>query len=168
MIILRLSIFFSFILVQVCFVCNTFVLKTSGKLSVSDINKRSSLTSALYRVEVTTADDQWGTGTDADVSIQIFGVKGNTSVVELTKPGNLFESGNTDKFIILGKAVGSLTKVGIKRNEKGLFDSWKLAMVTVQPAGSLVHKFAFNDWIPPNKWVYSFGGHMHRRAFKHT
>ena len=42
---------------------------------------------------MTTADDEWGTGTDADVFIQIFGKKGNTSVVELTQSGNLFESG---------------------------------------------------------------------------
>ena len=49
--------------------------------------------SVLYRVSVTTADDEIGTGTDADVFLQIFGEKGNTSVVELTKSGNLFESG---------------------------------------------------------------------------
>ena len=48
--------------------------------------------SALYRVSVETAGGFW-TGTDADVFIQIFGELGNTSVVELTKSGNLFESG---------------------------------------------------------------------------
>ncbi len=47
---------------------------------------------ALYRVAVTTADESWA-GTDADVFIQIFGKKGNTSAVELTKSGNLFERG---------------------------------------------------------------------------
>ncbi|PFX31343.1 lipoxygenase homology domain-containing protein 1-like [Stylophora pistillata] len=162
--VVRLSIFFSFILVLVYFTRNTFGLKRGGKPSVSEISKRSGSTTALYYVDVTTADDEWGTGTDADVLIQIFGVKGNTSAVELTKSGNLFESGNTDRFILLEKAVGSLTKIGIRRNEKGLFDSWKLALVTVQPAGSLVYKFAFNEWILPNEWVYSYGGHMHRKA----
>ena len=49
--------------------------------------------SVLYRVAVTTSSDESGAGTDADVFIQIFGDKGNTSVVELTKSGNLFESG---------------------------------------------------------------------------
>ena len=43
-------------------------------------------------MEVTTADERWA-GTDADVFIQIFGRNGNTSAVELTKSGNLFESG---------------------------------------------------------------------------
>lgn len=62
-------------------------------MNFQSLDTNFTFASALYRVEVTTADDQWGTGTDADVSIQIFGVKGNTSVVELTKPGNLFESG---------------------------------------------------------------------------
>ena len=50
---------------------------------------------------VTTADDEIGTGTDADVFLQIFGEKGNTSVVELTKSGNLFESGQQGPFILL-------------------------------------------------------------------
>ncbi|XP_073253611.1 lipoxygenase homology domain-containing protein 1-like isoform X2 [Porites lutea] len=112
----------------------------------------------LYRVSVTTADDEIGTGTDADVFIQIFGEKGNTSVVELTKSGNLFESGQKDEFTLVENFVGTLTKVGIKRNEKGLFDAWKLAMITVQPAGSLVYKFQFNEWIKPNEWTYSYGG----------
>lgn len=48
--------------------------------------------SALYRVSVETADGLL-TGTDANVFIQIFGKLGNTSVVRLTKSGNLFESG---------------------------------------------------------------------------
>ena len=48
--------------------------------------------SVLYYVSVETADG-WGTGTDANVLIQIFGKRGNTSVVQLTKSGNLFESG---------------------------------------------------------------------------
>ena len=48
--------------------------------------------SVLYYVSVETADG-WGTGTDANVFIQIFGKRGNTSVVQLTKSGNLFESG---------------------------------------------------------------------------
>lgn len=43
-------------------------------------------------MEVTTADEKWA-GTDADDFIQIFGEKGNTSAVELTKSGNLFERG---------------------------------------------------------------------------
>ena len=37
---------------------------------------------------------------------------------------------SVDEFILVEKAVGSLTKVGIKRNEKGLFDDWKLALVS--------------------------------------
>ena len=48
--------------------------------------------SVLYRVSVETADG-WLAGTDANVFIQIFGKLGNTSVVQLTKSGNLFESG---------------------------------------------------------------------------
>jgi len=106
---------------------------------------------------VTTADEQWA-GTDADVFIQIFGKNGNTSAVELTKSGNLFERGDVDDFILVENAVGSLEKVGIKRNEKGVWDDWKLELVTVKPAGSLVYKFAFNEWIPANEWVYSYGG----------
>ena len=47
---------------------------------------------ALYYVSVTTANT-FGAGTDADVFIQIFGKNGNTSAVELTESGNLFERG---------------------------------------------------------------------------
>ena len=40
-----------------------------------------------------TTADEFSAGTDADVFIQIFGENGNTSAVELTKSGNLFEKG---------------------------------------------------------------------------
>lgn len=128
-----------------------------SKRRIVDQETKRSSTTALYYVSVTTADEMWA-GTDADVFIQIFGENGNTSAVELTKSGNLFERGDVDDFILVENAVGSLEKVGIKRNEKGAFDSWKLELVTVKPAGVLVHKFAFNKWIPPNEWVYSYGG----------
>lgn len=36
-----------------------------------------------------------------------------------------------DNFILVEKAVGSLTKLGIKRDEEGLFDDWKLDLVTI-------------------------------------
>lgn len=36
---------------------------------------------------------------------------------------------SVDDFILVENAVGSLTKVGIKRNENGLFDDWKLELV---------------------------------------
>ena len=36
---------------------------------------------------------------------------------------------SVDNFILVENAVGSLEKVGIKRNEKGIFDDWKLEMV---------------------------------------
>ena len=69
---------------------------TFGQQSVERMLKQMSKPfkyfSVLYRVSVETADG-WGTGTDADVFIQIFGKLGNTSVVQLTKSGNLFESG---------------------------------------------------------------------------
>lgn len=40
---------------------------------------------------------------------------------------NIFFS--VDDFILVENAVGSLKKVGIKRNEKGAFDNWKLELV---------------------------------------
>ena len=36
---------------------------------------------------------------------------------------------SVDDFILVEKAVGSLEKVGIKRNDKGVFDDWKLELV---------------------------------------
>ncbi|KAL9973900.1 hypothetical protein ACROYT_G020408 [Oculina patagonica] len=145
----------SFIVVLLCFVRSTSGNENTGGIAETE-TKRSSST-ALYRVAVTTADELWA-GTDADVFIQIFGKKGNTSAVELTKSGNLFERGDTDEFILVENAVGSLTKVGIKRNENGIFDDWKLAEVSVRPGGSLAYRFAFNEWIPANTWIYSYGG----------
>ncbi|XP_020605327.1 lipoxygenase homology domain-containing protein 1-like [Orbicella faveolata] len=142
-------------LALLCFVPKTSSNESKWRNDEKDTKRGS--TTALYYVSVTTADEQWA-GTDADVFIQIFGKNGNTSAVELTKSGNLFERGDVDDFILVENAVGSLEKVGIKRNEKGVWDDWKLELVTVKPAGSLVHKFAFNEWIPANEWVYSYGG----------
>ncbi|KAJ7393041.1 Lipoxygenase y domain-containing protein 1 [Desmophyllum pertusum] len=159
MIVTRFHKWCGFILVLLlCFERSTNGKENKKGIREVEIDKRSS-TTVLYTVEVTTADVAWA-GTNADVFIQIFGENSNTSTVRLTKSGtNLFERGHDDKFVFVDQAVkGRLTKVGIKRNDEGLWDDWKLDIVTVKPGGSYVYKFAFNEWIPANKWIYSYGG----------
>ena len=52
-----------------------------------------------YDVEVHTGTVR-GAGTDANVFITLFGDKGDTPKLKLDGPGNLFESGQVDRFKI--------------------------------------------------------------------
>ncbi|XP_031551025.1 lipoxygenase homology domain-containing protein 1-like [Actinia tenebrosa] len=117
-----------------------------------------SIQTVLYRIEVVTSDE-WGAGTDANVHIKIYGSLGNTDSIKLTKGGNLFEKGAHDEFVFVAKYVGNpITKVEVMRDTKGLFDDWKLDKILVKSNAPIVYKFAFNAWIPPNKWIKSYGG----------
>ena len=58
----------------------------------SNAYKSHRLFTAVYDIEITTTNESYA-GTDADVFIRIFGNLGNTSVHQLKKSGNLFETG---------------------------------------------------------------------------
>jgi hypothetical protein len=65
-----------------------------------------------YKLEITTGKIR-GSGTDANVFVQLFGDQGETAVVTLPAVKGSFESGKTDVFTIQAKNVGTVNKLRI-------------------------------------------------------
>ncbi|XP_071822237.1 outer dynein arm-docking complex subunit 4-like isoform X3 [Apostichopus japonicus] len=104
-----------------------------------------------YKVIVKTSDEQ-GSGTNSEVFIILFGENGDSGKLLLTTPvteGDIFESGNIDRFILKDvKNVGEIKKIKIGHNNKGAFAGWKLDSVTVK-IPSLMKRLHF----PCDMWL---------------
>ncbi|CAD7701203.1 unnamed protein product, partial [Ostreobium quekettii] len=86
---------------------------------------------AEYDVSVATSDVR-GSGTDANVFIEIHGEESATRRFVLETPAkNDFERGATDKFVVRGRNVGIMTKVVVGHDNKGLGPAWHLHRVDV-------------------------------------
>ncbi|XP_032234350.1 lipoxygenase homology domain-containing protein 1 [Nematostella vectensis] len=110
----------------------------------------------LYTVKVVTADEIFA-GTDSHVFLRIYGDLGDTGEIELNSDGNDFEKGATDEFRFVGKYVGSsIRKVAVKRSDS-MFGNWKLEEISVKGTSPLFFKFHFNQWIPADRWIESYG-----------
>eukprot|EP01119_Soliformovum_irregulare_P003103 TRINITY_DN133_c0_g1_i3.p1 TRINITY_DN133_c0_g1~~TRINITY_DN133_c0_g1_i3.p1 ORF type:complete len:710 (+),score=244.05 TRINITY_DN133_c0_g1_i3:779-2908(+) len=84
-----------------------------------------------YKVEVTTADRK-GAGTDANVSMTLYGKKGDSGEVKLSSSGkNNFERGATDVFGFESEDLGDLTKLRIGHDGSGFGAGWFLDKVVV-------------------------------------
>ena len=91
----------------------------------------SDLQPVQYLVEVFTADVSHA-GTDANVSITLYGANGDTGQRQLTKKlVNLFERGQTDDFKIEALDLGQLTRLRIEHDNKGFGAGWMLDKVVV-------------------------------------
>ena len=80
------------------FYCGQWLDKEHGiekKLHVSFTDPRSTM--PFYTITTHTSNIK-NAGTDARVSINLFGSNGDSGPRELTGPGNLFEGGKTDSF----------------------------------------------------------------------
>lgn len=82
-----------------------------------------------------TTGDGFGAGTDANVSLILFGAHGDSGVHELAQSAdhlNKFERGHTDTFVIKCVDLGVLCKLRIWHDRKGLGSSWFLHKLEVQ------------------------------------
>uniref|UniRef100_A0A8C4UPX1 Lipoxygenase homology domains 1 n=1 Tax=Falco tinnunculus TaxID=100819 RepID=A0A8C4UPX1_FALTI len=115
------------------FPCNNWLSKEDGDglyvrdligsldpMDVPKINK--------YVVRVFTGDIS-GSGTDADVFINIFGEKGDTGVRKLDNDKDNFEKGAEDKFTLDAPNLGRLRKINIGHNNKGGSAGWFLVII---------------------------------------
>uniref|UniRef100_A0A3B5A4B4 Lipoxygenase homology domain-containing protein 1-like n=1 Tax=Stegastes partitus TaxID=144197 RepID=A0A3B5A4B4_9TELE len=99
-----------------------------------------------YAVSVFTADVK-GSGTDADVFINIFGEFGDTGERRLDNEKNNFERGTEDKFTIDAPNLGKIRKVTIGHNNKGSSAGWFVDKVVVDDMGNkIVYEFPINRW----------------------
>ena len=85
---------------------------------------------AEYEITVITGDKK-GAGTDANVSITIFGKSGQTDKLPLkSKSKNVFERNQSDIFTMKAKCVGPMTKIRIEHDNSGAAAGWYLERVS--------------------------------------
>ncbi|XP_039606557.1 lipoxygenase homology domain-containing protein 1-like [Polypterus senegalus] len=118
-----------------------FVRDLLGSLNPMDVPKPNK-----YIVSVFTADVK-GSGTDADVFLNIFGENGDTGERRLDNDKNNFERGAEDKFTIEAPNLGRLRKITIGHNNKGSSAGWFLDKVIIDDLGNkAVYEFPVNRW----------------------
>uniref|UniRef100_A0A3B4DKH5 PLAT domain-containing protein n=1 Tax=Pygocentrus nattereri TaxID=42514 RepID=A0A3B4DKH5_PYGNA len=118
-----------------------FVRDLLGSLDPSDMPKYNK-----YVVSVFTADVK-GSGTDADVFINIFGENGDTGERRLDSDKNNFERGTEDKFTIEAPNLGRIRKITIGHNNKGSSAGWFVEKVIVDDLGNkAMYEFPINRW----------------------
>ncbi|XP_070707153.1 lipoxygenase homology domain-containing protein 1 [Pempheris klunzingeri] len=120
---------------------NLFVRDLLGSLNPMDVPKLNK-----YIVSVFTADMK-GSGTDADVFLNIFGENGDTGERRLDSDKDNFERGSEDKFTIEAPNLGRLRKITIGHNNRGSSAGWFLDKVVIDDMGNKeVYEFPVNRW----------------------
>uniref|UniRef100_A0A8D0GZA6 Lipoxygenase homology PLAT domains 1 n=1 Tax=Sphenodon punctatus TaxID=8508 RepID=A0A8D0GZA6_SPHPU len=118
-----------------------FVRDLVGSLNPMDVPKVNK-----YVVRVFTGDVS-GSGTDADVFINIFGENGDTGERRLDNDKDNFEKGAEDKFTLDAPNLGKLRKITIGHNNKGGSAGWFLAKVMIEDIGNKrVYEFPCGRW----------------------
>ncbi|KAM6985878.1 lipoxygenase homology domain-containing protein 1 [Aplochiton taeniatus] len=120
---------------------NLYVRDLLGSLNPMDVPKLNK-----YIVSVFTSD-QKGSGTDADVFLNIFGDNGDTGERRLDSDKDNFERGTEDKFTIEAPNLGRLKKITIGHNNRGSSAGWCLDKVVIDDMGNKeVYEFPVNRW----------------------
>uniref|UniRef100_A0A8C6KKR9 ST8 alpha-N-acetyl-neuraminide alpha-2,8-sialyltransferase 5 n=1 Tax=Nothobranchius furzeri TaxID=105023 RepID=A0A8C6KKR9_NOTFU len=120
---------------------NLFVRDLLGSLNPMDVPKLNK-----YLVSVFTADMK-GSGTDADVFLNIFGEHGDTGERRLDSDKDNFERGSEDKFTIEAPNLGRLRKITIGHNNRGSSAGWFLDKVMIDDMGNKeIYEFPVNRW----------------------
>uniref|UniRef100_A0A4W4F748 PLAT domain-containing protein n=1 Tax=Electrophorus electricus TaxID=8005 RepID=A0A4W4F748_ELEEL len=115
-----------------------FVRDLLGTLDPSDMPKYNK-----YVVSVFTADIK-GSGTDADVFINIFGEFGDTGERRLDNDKDNFERGTEDKFTIEAPNLGRINKITMGHNNRGSSAGW---FVIVDDLGNkAIYEFPISRW----------------------
>ncbi|XP_010119318.1 PREDICTED: lipoxygenase homology domain-containing protein 1 [Chlamydotis macqueenii] len=112
-----------------------------GSLNPMDVPKINKYVVRVFTGEVS------GSGTDADVFINIFGDKGDTGVRKLDNDKDNFEKGAEDKFTLDAPNLGRLRKINIGHNNKGGSAGWFLEKVIIEDIGNkCVYQFPVGRW----------------------
>uniref|UniRef100_A0A8C3H224 Lipoxygenase homology PLAT domains 1 n=1 Tax=Corvus moneduloides TaxID=1196302 RepID=A0A8C3H224_CORMO len=112
-----------------------------GSLNPMDVPKINKYVVRVFTGEVS------GSGTDADVFINIFGEKGDTGVRKLDNDKDNFEKGAEDKFTLDAPNLGKLRKINIGHNNKGGSAGWFLEKVIIEDIGNkCVYQFPVGRW----------------------
>lgn len=89
-------------------------------------------------------------GTDADVTIKIYGSKNNTDEIPLNllKTSNVFEKDNLDSFSFITDNIGDILRIKIWHNNKWLGADWLLEFCSIE-----ILENNKTYYIPVNKWI---------------
>jgi len=102
-----------------------------------------------YKLTFTTGI-QSGSGTDADVSVVLFGTKGTTEEKVLNSQiiGNAFEKGSSNSFLIATDDLAEISKIKIWHNNKWFAADWFLDNVLIENISNKKKwYFQVNSWI---------------------
>uniref|UniRef100_A0A1A8LWQ9 Lipoxygenase homology domains 1b n=1 Tax=Nothobranchius pienaari TaxID=704102 RepID=A0A1A8LWQ9_9TELE len=115
-------------------------------------SKVRKLVPVKYEIIVITGDVKGG-GTDANVSITIYGVNGDSGKRALKKKfRNLFERGQTDRFVLEMLDLGELLRVKVEHDGSSLNNGWFLECVEVtNMANSVTTIFQCGKWLDAHK-----------------
>nr|XP_029494200.1 lipoxygenase homology domain-containing protein 1-like [Oncorhynchus nerka] len=120
---------------------NLFVRDLLGSLDPMDLPKYNK-----YVVSVFTADVK-GSGTDADVFINIFGEFGDTGERRLDNKNDNFEKSTEDKFTLEAPHLGKIRKITLGHNNKGSSAGWFVDKVLLDDMGNKsLYEFPINRW----------------------
>ncbi|XP_077594101.1 lipoxygenase homology domain-containing protein 1 [Stigmatopora nigra] len=120
---------------------NLFVRDLLGSLNQMDVPKLNKYTVSVF------TPDMKGSGTDADVFLNIFGEYGDTGERRLDSDKDNFERGSEDKFTIEAPNLGRLKKITIGHNNRGSSAGWFLDKVAIDDIGNKeVYEFPVNRW----------------------
>lgn len=108
-------------------------------------------TLTTYKVEVKTAD-KFAAGTDANISITLYGATSDSGKQALKGSGNLFERNELSSFDLELADLGRIVKIRIEHDNAGLGASWCLEYVVVTAVESGdKYTFPCNQWIDKKK-----------------
>ncbi len=98
-----------------------------------------------YKIYIKTSN-AYGSGTDANVSIKLYGKDSESPFINIGNKNDNFEKGQLDAFEIFYEDIGNIEKIEIKHDNSGEGDSWLLEKVTIQSHNG-TNKFTSNNWI---------------------
>uniref|UniRef100_A0A3Q2GRI5 Lipoxygenase homology PLAT domains 1a n=1 Tax=Cyprinodon variegatus TaxID=28743 RepID=A0A3Q2GRI5_CYPVA len=111
-------------------------------------SKARSLVPVKYEIIIITGDEK-GAGTDANVFITIYGSNGDSGSRQLRQRfRNLFERGQTDRFVVEMLDMGDLQRVRVEHDNSGLCPGWLLERVEItNTANGVTTIFHCGKWL---------------------
>jgi lipoxygenase homology domain-containing protein 1 len=130
------------------FPCKKWLAKDEGDGRIERILKENTSLRESHRAETiwhvwVYTSDLKNAGTDASVSMTLYGDKGKTDEIPLNNKSDNFESGKCDKFKIETNDIGQPFKLRIQHDNKGLASGWHLDHIEIENMQSK-ERFYFN------------------------
>uniref|UniRef100_M3ZSE1 Lipoxygenase homology PLAT domains 1 n=1 Tax=Xiphophorus maculatus TaxID=8083 RepID=M3ZSE1_XIPMA len=115
-------------------------------------SKARSLVPVKYEIIIITGDEK-GAGTDANVFITMYGSNGDSGSRQLRQRlRNLFERGQTDRFVVEMLDMGDLQRVRVEHDNSGLCPGWLLDRVEItNTANGVTTIFLCGKWLDTNR-----------------